>query len=189
MLSKRKKPFTRKCDWCGVSFATTRPNQIYCSSKCREDRITSKYEIKKLEMIPAICAYCGMEYLKQKNRTNQKYCSNDCARLAMFVARSHGRYLIFERDDFTCFYCGKKSYTDGAELHADHVTPTFAGGPDRADNLVTACKDCNLEKSAREIRNTEEIFIEIKRRNKAISIPDETIIKLAGSQDDDLEVT
>jgi hypothetical protein len=33
-------------------------------------------------------------------------------------------------------------------LHVDHVEPKALGGSDKPDNLVTACKDCNLGKAS-----------------------------------------
>lgn len=54
------------------------------------------------------------------------------------------RYEVLRRDDFTCRYCRSKDN----ELHVDHVTPVSLGGTDKPDNLVAACKDCNLGKAS-----------------------------------------
>lgn len=54
------------------------------------------------------------------------------------------RYEVLRRDDFTCRYCRSKDN----ELHVDHVTPVSLGGSDKPDNLVAACKDCNLGKAS-----------------------------------------
>jgi len=54
------------------------------------------------------------------------------------------RENVFKRDNYECVYCGddnKKSLT------LDHVIPQSKGGPNTWDNLVTACKRCNGEKS------------------------------------------
>lgn len=56
------------------------------------------------------------------------------------------RYEILRRDGFACRYCGAKA--DEAELQVDHVLPVALGGGDEAENLVTACADCNAGKSA-----------------------------------------
>jgi hypothetical protein len=55
------------------------------------------------------------------------------------------RAFVFERDDYTCVYCGVR----GGVLHCDHVVPLVNGGQSEIDNLVAACADCNLSKSAR----------------------------------------
>ena len=55
------------------------------------------------------------------------------------------RDRIFERDGYTCQYCG----AHGGELHCDHIIPVSRGGTNDDDNLATACAACNLSKSAR----------------------------------------
>jgi hypothetical protein len=54
------------------------------------------------------------------------------------------------RDGFRCRYCGS-TQADGAVLHVDHVVAVSLGGSNDIGNLVTACLDCNLGKSAKEI--------------------------------------
>ena len=52
------------------------------------------------------------------------------------------RGRIFERDNYTCVYCGKR----GVKLECDHVHPVSRGGSNDDDNLATACFDCNRSK-------------------------------------------
>jgi 5-methylcytosine-specific restriction endonuclease McrA len=52
------------------------------------------------------------------------------------------RQRIWERDQFTCRYCGSK---DGP-FHCDHVIPRSRGGSDDDDNLITSCIPCNTSK-------------------------------------------
>ncbi len=52
------------------------------------------------------------------------------------------RAQIFERDDYTCRYCGVK----GGRLECDHVVPLSRGGSNEPDNLTAACFDCNRSK-------------------------------------------
>ena len=56
------------------------------------------------------------------------------------------RYEVLRRDSFTCRYCGSKA--PDVELHVDHVMPTALGGSDKPDNLVAACRDCNVGKAS-----------------------------------------
>jgi len=56
------------------------------------------------------------------------------------------RFEIFKRDGFVCKYCGRSPAA--APLHVDHVVPVIDGGSSGPENLVTACDDCNLGKSA-----------------------------------------
>lgn len=55
------------------------------------------------------------------------------------------RYMVFERDGYTCQYCGAKA--PSVELHVDHIVPVSKGGTSDMSNLVTACAECNLGKS------------------------------------------
>lgn len=57
------------------------------------------------------------------------------------------RRNIMLRDEHQCQYCAK--HLPVRELNIDHVLPKSRGGPDRWDNLVTACRPCNLRKSWR----------------------------------------
>lgn len=69
------------------------------------------------------------------------------------------RFAVLERDGFRCRYCGAAS-ADGATLHVDHIHPRAHGGDQEdMDNLVTACLDCNLGKSARLLGVTEQPVI------------------------------
>jgi 5-methylcytosine-specific restriction endonuclease McrA len=54
------------------------------------------------------------------------------------------RENVFKRDNFCCVYCGDDSRKT---LTLDHVIPQSKGGKDAWDNLVTACRKCNSEKS------------------------------------------
>jgi 5-methylcytosine-specific restriction endonuclease McrA len=53
------------------------------------------------------------------------------------------RNLMF-RDAHQCQYCGKRPAL--RELNIDHVLPRSRGGDDTWENLVTACRTCNLRK-------------------------------------------
>lgn len=52
--------------------------------------------------------------------------------------------FIFERDNFTCVYCGSQDW-----LQCDHVMPLSRGGSSEPENLATACRPCNGSKGAR----------------------------------------
>lgn len=59
------------------------------------------------------------------------------------------RRTIFERDNRQCSYCGVA--LEWASYHCDHVEPVSKGGSDGAENLVAACRDCNLSKKDRTV--------------------------------------
>jgi len=54
------------------------------------------------------------------------------------------RENVYRRDNFECVYCGDNNRKT---LTLDHVVPQSKGGKDTWDNLVTACRKCNSEKS------------------------------------------
>lgn len=58
------------------------------------------------------------------------------------------RFRVFQRDGFTCQYCGAV----GVRLECDHVIPWTAGGPTSEQNLKTACVPCNRSKGAKPLR-------------------------------------
>ena len=52
------------------------------------------------------------------------------------------RKNILKRDNNTCQYCGKNK----SEITIDHILPKDKGGNDSWNNLVVACKRCNMIK-------------------------------------------
>lgn len=57
------------------------------------------------------------------------------------------RFRIFDRDGFTCRYCGKSPPV--VLLVIDHVIAVANGGTNDEENLITACADCNSGKGAK----------------------------------------
>lgn len=105
-----------------------------------------------MEFGKSTCKYCGNEFVKKG--ANKIYCTRDCAELFKqleIAKRQHSkkrlRYLIFCRDKFTCIYCGKSSIEDGVKLNMDHIIPYSIDKNNSIDNLITSCKECNLQKS------------------------------------------
>jgi 5-methylcytosine-specific restriction endonuclease McrA len=60
------------------------------------------------------------------------------------------RIGIYNRDNFTCQYCGIKN----KDLTLDHVYPRHLGGSHTWDNLVTCCKKCNHFKAWRTVEQS-----------------------------------
>ena len=68
---------------------------------------------------------------------------------------------IFERDKFTCQYCGLDASKDfniwwHANLNIDHIVPKSCGGTDAEENLVVACRACNLYKGSTPCKTKDE---------------------------------
>ncbi|MFN3254646.1 MAG: HNH endonuclease [Ilumatobacter sp.] len=53
------------------------------------------------------------------------------------------RRAVFARDDHRCQYCGDRADS------IDHVFPRSRGGPNTWENVVAACRPCNLGKRDR----------------------------------------
>lgn len=65
------------------------------------------------------------------------------------------RFEVFKRDKFTCQYCGRSA--PDVILEVDHIMPVKEGGTNDIMNLVTACKECNRGKGARELSNDSTV--------------------------------
>ncbi len=57
---------------------------------------------------------------------------------------SLSRRAVMIRDNYTCQYCG--ATPTKSELTIDHVIPKVRGGETAWENVVCACKCCNLRK-------------------------------------------
>lgn len=68
-------------------------------------------------------------------------------READFYNIRENRLKIYERDSYRCAYCSKQLTRFTATL--DHITPVSEGGDNSAENLKTACLQCNSRKTAR----------------------------------------
>jgi len=118
------------------------------------------------------CEFCGKEF---KGKNDQKYCSRNCCYKfhrendIKIVKVRNGyipRFLILERDNFKCVYCGKSSIEDGVKLHVDHIIPIYLGGSSDLDNLITSCEECNISKKAKSL--SEEIINRLKKHTNKI---------------------
>lgn len=78
------------------------------------------------------------------------------------------RKNIFERDGYTCQYCGIKppskrqalKWMEENSLNLDHVLPRAHGGKTTWDNVVTSCYKCNSKKGSQTL---EELGWKIKK--------------------------
>ena len=76
------------------------------------------------------------------------------------------RFSIFDRDGFTCQYCGKSP--PEVMLHVDHIQPKSKGGSDEPDNLITSCSVCNIGKGARVLKGPETESSKMRRLQEAL---------------------
>ncbi len=93
---------------------------------------------------------CGVDYIHSVSTMFER---PEVIRLVYLVRKPlHRRKLsrreVFQRDGFSCQYCGKRA----AELTLDHVIPRCKGGQHTWENVVTACKRCNHRKAGSTLR-------------------------------------
>lgn len=55
------------------------------------------------------------------------------------------RWKLLTKYNFTCQYCGRKA--PQVVLEIDHKLPKSKGGQNKEQNLIIACKECNIGKS------------------------------------------
>lgn len=104
------------------------------------------------------CLICNKEFKTSWNHT--KFCSNNCRKIyadkhyqekvSNGYFKTNGliklRFLILQRDNFRCQYCGATP-KDEIKLQIDHIVPISKGGKTIENNLITSCELCNLGKS------------------------------------------
>ena len=61
------------------------------------------------------------------------------------VERRLTRIEVFNRDQYTCQYCGKVT----KQLTLDHVIPRYRNGQHIWENVVSACVSCNRRKAGK----------------------------------------
>lgn len=149
----------------GVSFGFVGRIELYCKRCRRPNVFTGKTDdadvqksrdvwlaqrVERLETIGFKEALAPsteqlIELMEAKWKDSAKLRAQRSASLSVGT-----RFDVFHRDGFRCRYCGF-SVEDGALLHVDHVIPQSKGGATSLDNLVTACLDCNIGKSAKDL--------------------------------------
>lgn len=63
----------------------------------------------------------------------------------IWLPRKLTRVEVFNRDRYTCQYCGKET----KDLTLDHIIPRHRGGEHSWENVVSACIPCNRHKAGR----------------------------------------
>jgi len=147
----------KKCLNCGKEFELFSPRQKYCGSKknktgCSWDRYIKKTKerakqyAKPTKFQHIFCHKCNIKFPKGNN-SRRFYCENCTTK----KIKLRLRFLILERDKYTCQYCGKKA--PEVILEIDHIFPKSKGGNDSIENLKTACEQCNLGKGDYILKN------------------------------------
>lgn len=86
------------------------------------------------------------------------------------------RRNIFERDAYTCQYCGRQFRRQ--DLTIDHVLPRSRGGVSRWENVVLSCLPCNARKDN---RTPQEAGMRLRKQPKKPRWEDIKIRGLSGA--------
>lgn len=93
----------------------------------------------------------GRAYAQQWKKLHREQCTEAAnryrARLLGAYREPIDRTAIFDRDNGTCYLCGKQP--KGWHRTLDHVIPLSRGGSHTPGNLRVACRSCNASKNAR----------------------------------------
>lgn len=71
------------------------------------------------------------------------------------------RFLVLNRDNFTCQYCGLKAWR-WVQLQVDHIKPVSKWGTNDLENLTTSCFECNIWKGSSDEEKIEELLYKTK---------------------------
>jgi len=82
-----------------------------------------------------------------------------------FFINPEKRNEIFERDKWTCFYCGEKVTVENATL--DHLIPQHKGGKNNKENLKTCCFICNSLKSGKTYEEAAPVLLKSIQQRRA----------------------
>jgi hypothetical protein len=80
-------------------------------------------------------------------------------RLAKNYSPPYSNRLLFQRDHYTCLYCGE--HYSPHKLTRDHIIPRSRGGDDGFANSATACKACNHAKGNRTPEEWGHLLLEV----------------------------
>jgi hypothetical protein len=169
-------PRQNTCLSCSKQFTKPHnPQRVYsfCSKKCFGG-VQPKTKVSTLK-----CRYCESAFnaWDYEVKAGRKFCSKSCAdrfkdegktteafRLRTSTKYQQWRTTVFERDNYTCVFCGQK----GGKLNADHIK-RFSDFPDlRLDinNGRTLCEPCHLKTDTYGNRIQSGTFSEFAKRLK-----------------------
>jgi 5-methylcytosine-specific restriction endonuclease McrA len=115
-----------------------RKKEYYNNNKDRDKDKRSKYmkEYQKTERGKLV-----FKLINQNRRYRKKYNTNPGDRLT--TAQINYLTEIYKQ----CAYCNTELSSENT--HIDHIHPLSKDGSHSIDNVVLACKDCNLQKNAK----------------------------------------
>jgi len=166
------------CNGCGVKWwATSKHGKVTACNDCNYGEAKHKADRSAHE---CSCIVCGVLFCRVY--TNQKHtCGEDCARAVVKRKRALRKHItrakkygveymplnplkVFERDNWTCQICGRKTpkglrgTIEDKAPEIDHRIPMSKGGPHTYSNTQCACRECNRIKGNRNERGQMPLF-------------------------------
>jgi len=141
----------------GLSYSTIRSNLRTLEEKTHISVLSTEQKGKIIRVkLPEDVEECRSLMYKDKPKLEIDYYNDPSKRME-----------IFERDNWTCYFCGQKVTTKNATL--DHYVPQFKGGKHSKENLKTACLICNSIKSGKTYEEAAPLLLKsLKERNSKI---------------------
>lgn len=163
------KNYQKICPFCKSPFTAIK-RQLYCHPICaqsqRNKEIRSQRIKKAKKVLTKICAFCEEEF--RTTNVQRKYCTDNCRAGVQKIGYKKkclvNYWSVFNRDDFTCQYCGKNPTQDKVKLHIDHIIAKSKNGEDKISNYVTACSLCNSKKGDKELLRKKKFINRLKHR-------------------------
>lgn len=171
-IRKPRRGQYRACPTCKKDFyCPPSSKRIYCSRNCRS--------ISQYKQVALFCQFCGKGYsrsLSQIKWRGSSFCSNKCKGQSITLTQAgklnhqwkggispenhrlragqkwrEWRKAVFERDNYTCMDCGKRSSVgQSIALHPHHIK-SFSQYPDlhfEVNNGITLCVNCHKRHTA-----------------------------------------
>lgn len=164
--------FNKECIYCGANYIGSAGSSDYCSNKCSDNSRYEEYR-KSLPTYNKKCCECSDFF--STNGKNRKFCQTDCSRKyhgRLKELRKRERIIangpvdkdisierLMDRDNKTCYLCNEKCEINDFEVRdcgtivtgpnypsVDHIIPVSKGGTHTWDNVMLACRKCNIEK-------------------------------------------
>lgn len=118
-----------------------------CLNLCNVDCLAGRWWCKSCQQMYTLAPE-NPQHMVSTTKTDPK----ELERQKMTTAL---RFTILKRDGFKCRACGRNPREHDVVLHVDHIVAIDNGGKTEMDNLHTLCKDCNLAKSNKQVRQME----------------------------------
>jgi len=78
------------------------------------------------------------------------------------------RRTVMMRDNYTCQYCGVRPPKN--EMTIDHIIPRVRGGQTTWENVVCACRSCNLRKGSKSLAQSKMRLCKKPARPKYVAM-------------------